>query len=105
MAKIIYKVVAGDFLQKIAAEQLGDANRWPEIAYINSLKQPYLIKINDILLLPNDNDALHVVIKDGTAEQPPMNTVAKNASEFSVTPATVTLFVIATVFFLIWESK
>ena len=48
MAKIIYKVVEGDYLQKIAAEQLGDPERWPEIAYINSLEQPYLIRTNDI---------------------------------------------------------
>ena len=103
MAKIIYKVREGDYLQKIAAEQLGDPERWPEIAYINSLEQPYLIRTNDILLLPNDNEVLEVVITKGI-EKPAMNTAA-TASAFQFTPATVALFAVAAVVLFFWDSK
>lgn len=32
----------GDTLQRIAAREMGDANRWPELVWINSLSPPYL---------------------------------------------------------------
>lgn len=32
----------GDDLQAVAARELGDANRWPELVWINRLRHPYL---------------------------------------------------------------
>jgi phage baseplate assembly protein W len=32
----------GDTLQRIAAREMGDANRWPELVWINSLTHPYV---------------------------------------------------------------
>jgi phage baseplate assembly protein W len=32
----------GDNLQAVAARELGDANRWPELVWLNALKPPYL---------------------------------------------------------------
>lgn len=48
----IYRVRENDNLQKIAAKQLGDGNRWTEIAQLNGLKKPYVVKIGDPLKMP-----------------------------------------------------
>jgi phage baseplate assembly protein W len=32
----------GDTLQRIAAREMGDANRWPELVWLNSLTWPYV---------------------------------------------------------------
>lgn len=32
----------GDDLQTVAARELGDANRWPELVWLNSLTHPYI---------------------------------------------------------------
>lgn len=33
---------AGDTLQRVAAREMGDANRWPELVWLNNLTAPYL---------------------------------------------------------------
>lgn len=33
---------AGDTLQRVAAREMGDANRWPELVWLNNLIAPYL---------------------------------------------------------------
>jgi phage baseplate assembly protein W len=33
---------AGDTLPRVAAREMGDANRWPELVWINNLTSPYL---------------------------------------------------------------
>jgi phage baseplate assembly protein W len=36
---------AGDTLPRVAAREMGDANRWPELVWINNLTSPYLTDI------------------------------------------------------------
>lgn len=36
---------AGDTLQRVAAREMGDANRWPELVWINNLTSPYLTDV------------------------------------------------------------
>lgn len=38
----IVEIHHDDTLQRIAAREMGDANRWPELVWINSLTHPYL---------------------------------------------------------------
>lgn len=40
----VYVVQPGDSLSKIAKKELGDASRWPEIAELNKIKDPNLIR-------------------------------------------------------------
>jgi len=47
-----YTVRRGDSLQAIARRELGDAERWREIARENDLKPPYTIKPGQVLELP-----------------------------------------------------
>ncbi|UIS74642.1 putative baseplate protein [Morganella phage Mecenats66] len=35
----------GDTIQRIASRELGDGNRWNEIAWINSLRSPYIVEL------------------------------------------------------------
>ena len=45
----------GDDLQAVAAREMGDANRWPELVWLNSLTYPYLTddkaRVSDTVLL------------------------------------------------------
>jgi len=47
-----YIVKKGDGLMKIARERLGDVTKWREIAKLNHLVPPYIIKVGQELLLP-----------------------------------------------------
>lgn len=47
-----YIVKAGDSLSKIARDELGDMNRWKEIASLNKIPSPYTIYPNQKLELP-----------------------------------------------------
>jgi len=47
-----YTVKSGDYLYKIAADVLGDANRWKEIASLNNISAPYTIYSGQVLKLP-----------------------------------------------------
>lgn len=48
-----YKVKPGDTLSKIAAAELGGAERWQEIAELNHIQQPESIKVGQTLQLPD----------------------------------------------------
>lgn len=52
-----YTVQAGDTLRSIAARELGDANRWSELARINHLSSPYRIDVGQVLHLSGDAPA------------------------------------------------
>lgn len=47
-----YTTASGDSLVRIAAEQLGDRKRWPEIAKLNNLADPYPIRAGQKLIMP-----------------------------------------------------
>lgn len=47
-----YIVKAGDSLSKIARDVLSDINKWPAIATLNDLRQPYTILPGQVLQLP-----------------------------------------------------
>lgn len=47
-----YTVRAGDTLTSIAARQLGNANRWREIAKLNNIRDPRSIRPGQVLKLP-----------------------------------------------------
>jgi nucleoid-associated protein YgaU len=51
---LVYVVKSGDSLSKIAKENLGDANRWPEIFELNKdkIKDPNLIHPGQELRMP-----------------------------------------------------
>lgn len=48
-----YTVVSGDTLSAIAQRELGDANRYMEIANLNNIENPNLIYAGQVLRLPN----------------------------------------------------
>lgn len=37
----------GDDLQSVSARELGDANRWPELVWLNNLRPPYVTQVAD----------------------------------------------------------
>lgn len=47
-----YTVKSGDTLASIAADKLGNYRRWPEIAKLNSIRDPSSIKVGDDLRMP-----------------------------------------------------
>lgn len=48
-----YTVKSGDSLQRIAQRELGNANRWQELAQLNRLQAPYNIRIGQTIQLPD----------------------------------------------------
>ncbi len=48
----------GDDLQAVAAREMGDANRWPELVWLNRLRHPYLTddpaRVTDGVILTGD---------------------------------------------------
>jgi len=47
-----YTVRKGDTLSAIAARQLGNANRWQDIANLNGVRDPRTLKVGQVLKLP-----------------------------------------------------
>jgi len=96
MAKQNYIVKSGDSLSIIARDQLGDVSRWREIAYINAIVTPYLIRPGQQLLMPSDTP-IEVTVTEGQAA--PVREAA-----FSFNPATVALFVGGAALLFFWDD-
>ena len=50
-----YTVRTNDSLSLIALRELGDVNRWPEIAQMNGIVSPYVLYVGQVLKLPQCN--------------------------------------------------
>ena len=48
-----YTVESGDSVSIIARDIVGDISRWPEIAAMNNLAQPYIIYPGQVLEVPD----------------------------------------------------
>ena len=104
MAKRLYTIREGDTLSIISRDELGDINRWPEVAYINSLSAPYTIFAGQNLLLPVDDQPLQVTITD-YAPEPTNGTVATKKAAFELTPATLAIGLAIVAVFLLMDEK
>lgn len=94
-----YIVRPGDSLSKIALRQLGDMSRWTELAYMNSIAEPYILQIGQEIILPDD-EPLEVVITKGQTEQ--AAPVLEAALNFN--PATVALLVAGAALIFFWDD-
>lgn len=76
-AEAVYVVRAGDTLTQIASAELGTATRYREIAELNALEPPYVLKVGQELRMPplDPTDPLVFAIRDrlasGSTSPPP----------------------------------
>lgn len=56
-----YTVRAGDTLSSIARTQLGNAQRWEEIARLNGIQPPYGLRVGQVLRLPQGDESRGLV--------------------------------------------
>lgn len=107
MAKRLYTVKAGESLSIIARDQLQDISRWPEIAYINSISEPYTIHPGQQILLPVDDQPLAIVIdKYGGVSTTSGGGGATKQAAFEFSPATLALAgIVAVALFFLWDQK
>ena len=83
-----HRVRSGDTLGKIAAAQLGDADRWREIAKLNNLENPDLIRVGQPLRLPCDEERPIVVASLPPAAPPADATAALPPGAAEIVPPT-----------------
>ncbi len=96
MAKRLYQSKAGESLKSIAATQLGDESRWQELAYINSIEYPYMLKPGQLVLVPENGAPLAVQITEyGGRERRPAP-----VSSAALSPANWALLAVGAV--LLW---
>ena len=103
MAKRLYMVQMGETLKSIAISQLAEENRWQELAYINSLKHPYFITPGQLILLPDNEQPLELVV---TAPVKASNAddAVDTAVDFKLSPAELGLLVGGVVFvWWVWQ--
>lgn len=50
----LYTVKIGESVSSIARDELDDVNRWRELAKLNDLLAPYVIRTGQQLLMPGD---------------------------------------------------
>lgn len=103
MAKRAYIVQAGDSLSIIARDELGELARWREIAYINSINEPYTIRPGQVILLPVDTGGLPVVITDFARD--PTNGGGEKQAAFEFSPATLAIAGIIAVAVFFWMQE
>ena len=89
-----YVVKSGDTLMKIAKEQLGDANRYMEIAKLNNISDPDIINPGEKFKLPSDTsqtvETLDLIneeinVEDLTKQETKVNTETEKIKENSPT--------------------
>lgn len=111
MATRPYTVKRGESLSSIARDQLNELPRWTEIAYINSISEPYTIYPGQTILLPVDTGGLQVEITRGTSPTiygppaPPGGAAITKSAGFEFTPANLAIAgVIAVAVFLLFKD-
>ena len=65
-----YLIQPGDTLGKVAARQLGDVERWRELAELNQLSRPYLIFVGQKLQLPTGKAPSSLALLSTAPAQP-----------------------------------
>lgn len=103
----VYQVKKGDSLSIIARDVLGDMSRWPEIAKLNNLVEPYTIFEGAQLLLPEGDVLGPIVIDRGVPTTTTTPTPLRAAgAPFQMTPqAWLYLGIGALFLFLSMDSK
>jgi len=96
----IYTVQAGESLSIIARDVLGNLERWKELALLNAIDYPYIIRPGQILELPDDSQPVQEVKRKGAVPAGAATTSQQTAA--GVPPATLAVLavVVAAVFFL-----
>ncbi len=102
MQKRIYIVKAGDTLSKIADKEVGDIDQWQDIAYINSIKEPYIIQPGQQILLPEEGAPLEITIDKYAGANDQAAPVQKATVVFN--PATIALFVAGAALIYFWDD-
>lgn len=97
MANKLYQVQQGETLKSIAIGRFKDESRWQEIAYINSLSQPYFVTPGQLILLPDNSQPLEIVIKE-YGDAPDKSSAASPEVDLKLSPAELGLFVGGVVF-------
>lgn len=103
MTTKIYEVKPGQSLSIIARDVLGDMSRWKELAFINSIQYPYIIKVGEIIELPELKSPPQVIeVAKGV---PTVNASITNMAADSLSPATVILLVVGAFLLLTGGKK
>lgn len=103
MAKRLYMVQTGETLKSIAVSQLDEEARWQELAYINSLKHPYFITPGQLLLLPDNDQPLELVVT-APIEKSNTGNAVDTAVDFKLSPAELGLLLGGVVFvWWLWQ--
>ena len=96
MGKRIYIVKEGDSLSKIADAELNDIDLWKDLAYINSIKAPYIIQPGQQILIP-DGEPLQITVTTGQA-------APVREAKLVFNPATVGLIVAGAALIYFWDD-
>lgn len=67
MTTRLYRSESGDTLKSVAAAFLGSADRWPELAHVNGIRHPYMIKPGQLLEIPARENAAVVMVNKPNA--------------------------------------